>query len=119
MWGAGCPRTSTAIENYTNMQGISARIEELRATGALTDARAAELVSAVAGGRDQWGHPFLYRSKSSEAGLSYVLVSLGSDGKPDVKDLVDYFSMPEEDIDGHASRDIVFRDGRPIVNAGK
>jgi hypothetical protein len=108
------------LRTYTNMQGIAGRIEELRlAKGDLSDAKVTELIKSVAEGRDQWGHPFLYRSRVSAAGLSYVLVSFGSDGTSDVKDPDDYFAMPEEDIDGQAARDIVFRDGRPIANAGK
>lgn len=118
--GCGAFQRAKQLRTYTNMQGLAARIEALRSTkGALSDADATELVKSVAEGRDQWGHPFFYRSRPSEAGLSYVLVSFGSDGKPDVKDLDDYFAVPEEDIDGQVSRDIVFRDGRAIVNAGK
>ena len=51
--------------------------------------------------------------------LTYVVVSLGADGKLDVPDLAEYFQLAESEIHGQPSRDIVFRDGVAVTLAGK
>lgn len=111
------------LRTYTNMQAITARIEAIKQTkeGAAdpTDPRIQEALKSVAGGYDEWGHPFLFRGRRVGRKFSYVLVSIGKDGKLDVKSLDVYFDAPETMIQGMVSRDIVFRDGVAVNNAGK
>ncbi len=104
------------------MQTIVAKIEEIRTQTPefLSDqAKMHDVISRIAGGRDAWRHEFLYLARSTSRGVSYVLVSLGSDGKLDVAQLKEYFNTPEQFIHGMPWKDIVFRDGHPITRAGK
>jgi hypothetical protein len=49
----------------------------------------------------------------------YVVVSYGRDGSADFRTEEEYFALEKTDIRGLPDRDIVFRDGRCITNAGK
>lgn len=107
---------------FADMQTIAGDIEALRERepGSLGDpARIQRLISARARGRDAWHHEYLFLTRDTATGLSYVLVSMGSDGKSDVADPREYFSMPEQVIHDQPWRDIVFRDGQPVTRAGK
>jgi hypothetical protein len=110
------------VRTVADMQTIVAKIEALRerAPSAISDtAQTRSLISSVAGGRDAWGNELLCFTKATATGVSYVLVSMGSDGKSDVADPQDYFTMPERTIHDEPWRDIVFRDGLTITRAGK
>ena len=74
-------------------------------------------ISGVYGGRDAWGNPVAVYTKTQPA--SYVLVSFGSDGRPDTTTTAEYFTMAEDDIQRQTARDIVFRDGKVITFGGK
>jgi hypothetical protein len=110
------------VRTFTDMQTITGEIEALRERepGSLGDpSRIRRLVSATAGGRDAWHHKYLFLTKPTRTGLSYVLVSRGSDGKSDVTDPSEYFALSERIIHDEPWRDIVFRDGQPVTRAGK
>jgi hypothetical protein len=110
------------VRTFTDMQTITGEIEALRERepGSLGDpSRIRRLVSATAGGRDAWHHKYLFLTKPTRTGLSYVLVSMGSDGKSDVTDPSEYLALSERIIHDEPWRDIVFRDGQPVTRAGK
>jgi hypothetical protein len=50
---------------------------------------------------------------------TYILVSPGSDGILESEDDAYYLQLEQEDIRGVSTRDIVFRDGKAVTNAGK
>lgn len=67
---------------------------------------------------DAWGNKLRF-VRSSE-GESYLIVSFGRDGRLDVDDEVDYFSVVGgSDIRGDADHDIVVIDGRSLFLVGK
>jgi len=109
------------VRTYADMQTIVSKIEQLRSSTAapLKEPQVQAILDSVAHGRDAWGHRFVFRSKPSRGGFSYILVSYGSDGKPDVSKPEEYFTLPESRIQGDGCKDIVFRDGMPVANAGK
>lgn len=109
------------VRTFTDMQTIVSQIEQLRAStiAPLREEQIQVILDSVAEGRDAWGRRYFFRSKQSGNGFSYVLVSYGSDGRPDVASLEEYFRLPESRIQGSGWKDIVFRDGLPIANAGK
>lgn len=109
------------VRTYADMQTIVAKIEQLRsfAPAPPKELQAQAILDSVAQGRDAWGHLFVFRSRPSKGGFSYILVSYGSDGKPDVPSLDEYFTIPESRVQGNGRKDIVFRDGMPVANAGK
>jgi hypothetical protein len=105
------------------MQTICHKLDGLRAQGqeGLSEqgpmAKAA--IESVSEGHDAWGRRFAFHIRSAGTGVSYVLVSLGSDGVADYTDPTSYFGAAETSIHSQPARDIVFRDGRPITLAGK
>jgi hypothetical protein len=110
------------IRTVADMQTIIAKIEQIRANDPefpTDSAKVRKVISSIAGGRDAWRHEFLYLARPTSRGVSYVLVSLGSDGKLDVAQLTAYFNTPEQVIHDMPWKDIVFRDGHPITRAGK
>jgi len=74
-------------------------------------------ISGVYGGRDAWGNPIAVYMRPQPQ--SYVLVSFGSDGRPDTTSTAEYFTMAKSDIVRQTARDIVFRDGKVITFGGK
>lgn len=111
------------VRTVADMQTIVAKIEAVRGQepSALKDStRIRQLISAVAEGKDAWGHKLIYQTKcAAGGGCSYALISLGSDGKPDLGQEQNYFTLAEQSIHGAPWRDIVFRDGHAITRAGK
>ena len=102
------------------MQAIVSRLENAREQGkAVFKARSRFAITSEANGRDQWGNPFLLIVKDQGQNYSYLLISYGSDGQSDVALPAMYFDDKEEIILGKPERDIVFRDGLPLKNAGK
>jgi hypothetical protein len=110
------------LRTYTNMQAICGQIKELKLEhGDTLDAsKIAEVLKSKAGGLDQWGHSLIYHSRRNEAGkVSDLLVSYGSDGKLDIKNIDGYYYAAPESVDDAPERDIVFRDCEPLLSAGK
>ncbi len=89
-----------------------------RLDAAAASARARKIVLEHYGGLDAWHRPLLFVSRLEQGRFSYVLVSVGSDGKAD-RPAEQYFSVPRSDIRGSAERDVVFRNGQWITNGMK
>ncbi|HET9225984.1 MAG TPA: hypothetical protein VFR31_04915 [Thermoanaerobaculia bacterium] len=109
------------IRTFADLQTICAKIEQMRSQSphVLEEPQIAGVIASVANGRDAWGNPIKFSVRPSGEGLTYVLVSYGSDGKSAVDDFADYFDLPIRRIEGQAAADIVFRDGKPVTSAGK
>jgi hypothetical protein len=107
---------SKQIQSYALLQSMRDAAERVpvreRNTESLNRA-----ISGVYGGRDAWGNPVAVYTQTQPT--SYVLVSFGSDGRPDTTSTAEYFTMPEADIQRQTARDIVFRDGKVITFGGK
>jgi hypothetical protein len=89
-----------------------------RLDAATASARAQKIVLEHYGGLDAWHRPLLFVSRLEQGRFSYILVSVGSDGKID-RPAEQYFSLSRSDIRGLAERDIVFRNGQWVTNAMK
>lgn len=107
---------SRQIQSYALLQSMRHAVERVPASerNAETLKRA---ISGVYGGRDAWGNAVAVYTKTQPA--SYVLVSFGSDGRPDTTSTAEYFTMAEGNIQRQTARDIVFRDGKVITFGGK
>ena len=107
---------SRQVQSYVLLEMMGHAIERVpaRERTAETLYRA---VGGVYGGRDAWGNPVAVHTKSQPE--SYVLVSFGSDGRPDTTSTAAYFGMVESDIRRQTAHDIVLRDGKAITFAGK
>jgi hypothetical protein len=112
----GCEsyRRVQQVRTFSDMQTIVAKLQQVLA-GHAGDPN--ELISSVNGGRDAWGSKFRFYQTGNRT--HYVLVSWGSDRKPDSADPNQYFSLAVQDIRTQPWRDIVFRDGVPVTLAGK
>jgi hypothetical protein len=105
---------------FADLQVMAARLSDtISKTGDLSEAQAARTIKSVNGGRDAWGNDVVFRSRSRDGRISYVLVSPGSDGVLEHPDLDDYFAQSASDVHDDSRRDIVFRDGEAITRAGK
>ena len=108
------------VRTYADMQTIVRKLEDVRreSSGPAFEYRAREIISATGDGKDAWGSSFVLFTRSNEDRLDYVLVSPGSDGfldfAPD-----EYFDLDSSRIDGKYKRDIVFRNGIAVADAGK
>lgn len=109
------------VKTYANMQAIVSRLETSRAQGRdVFRAQSQYAIASEADGHDQWGNPFVFIMKDQGQNYSYLLISYGSDGQLDVASPDMYFDDNKEElILGQPERDIVFRDGLPLKNAGK
>jgi hypothetical protein len=104
------------------MERVVGAIEELRALQRRlpTQEEVDDIIfREVPSGGDAWGSPFLWRTRAESGEISYVLISCGSDHTLDLGDLDAYFKLRETKINLDTGRDIVYRDGRPVTDAGK
>lgn len=105
---------------YADLQEISWNLKRsnlrLANSGALE--RLKGVVESVRQGKDRWGRPFRYSILQSGEEGSYVLYSTGADGIRDSEEDSWYFELTPRSIKGEFDHDIVFRDGRPVTNAG-
>jgi len=97
----------------TTCDEIAGRRAEAGHALSLDELRAAILVPSK--GLDNWGHGLILIRRSDD---HYLLISLGSDGVADVRNLSDYWRVRPSDIRADSRKDIVFRDGRAITMAG-
>lgn len=107
---------SQQVQSYALLQAMRDVVERVPAA----ERNAATLTHAVSGvhrGRDAWGNPIGVYTRSQPP--SYVLVSFGSDGRPDTRSTAEYFTMEASDIKRQTARDIVLRDGKVITFGGK
>lgn len=107
------------VRTYTDLQTLAHRIDQGLAEHSLSSAEAENILQQVNDGRDAWGNRFIFRSKSDRGKFSYLLISLGSDGRLDVEDADAYFTVPISHVHGNSERDLVFRDGQAVTLAGK
>lgn len=108
------------VRTFTDMQTITSSIERRRSPQGELPPEADFLleVAKVEQGRDAWGAQLLLATRPSDGAQSYVLVSFGSDGKPDMNE-DEYFNLEGQYSTDDTRKDIVFRDGRPITLSGK
>lgn len=126
LMAAGCTRLGGVrdrvlqVGTYADLQEISWNLKRRDLT--VTDPGALEqikgVVESVRQGRDRWGRPLRYSILKSREGGSYVVYSTGADGIRDSEEDSWYFELTPRSIKGELDRDIVFRDGRPVTNAG-
>jgi hypothetical protein len=112
-------RRALQVSTFAKMQTISAKIASGLKTGRRSPEEFRRIVSSVGGGKDSWGNEFLFDMRDTNKGFSYVLISRGSDGRLDLGSPSAYFDLQPCDIQGQYPRDIVFRDGIAITDAGK
>ncbi|MEA2465179.1 MAG: hypothetical protein QOJ98_2926 [Acidobacteriota bacterium] len=108
------------INTAARMKALCQLIEQDTKSMTASEAasRARQIIASRYEARDAWQQPLVFMALEDGQRLSYILVSLGSDGKAD-RPLQDYFSYPKRDIRGYPQSDIVFRDGDWITNAFK
>jgi len=108
------------VGTYADLQEISWNLKKrnlkLTDPGAMEQLKSA--VETVRQGRDRWGRPFRYSIQLGGEGGSYVVYSTGADGVRDSADDSWYLELTPRSIKGEFDHDIVFRDGRPVTNAG-
>jgi hypothetical protein len=107
------------VGTFARMQTIAWKLDVSIRGGLRSEPELLSVVKSVANGRDTWGRKLVLVVRPSPEGVDYVLVSKGRDGKLDLPDFADYFSVGEVDVRHELSRDIIFRNGTPITNAGK
>jgi hypothetical protein len=112
---------SKQVRTFAEIQGITSRIEALRQRDpdSVTAAAIENAIAQSRGGRDAWGHPIAYAITSERGVVNYVIVSAGRDGRLDVETIDKYFTSAPERVSGQWDRDVVFRNGDPLLNAGK
>lgn len=76
------------------------------------------IVDCFGSAQDVWGNEIQFLI-SPENPHSFLLISLGSDGKLDIPDPHFYFNDKPRNIIGQLERDIIFRDGVAVTDAGK
>ena len=110
------------LETYRMMSLIAGEADRT-IDGVATDKRRSIVLRIVErrtqNGRDAWGNPIRFYERRSGMKYEWVIVSCGSDGRPDVKTDSEYFTMREKSIHNIPTSDIVFRDGMPLTEAGK
>jgi hypothetical protein len=112
------------VRTTADLQTISARIDGSRnrdATVQELETLVASSVRSVHKGRDAWGHEYLWRVRANAGHVSYIVLSPGSDGRPDLPAIDEYFSKKGLTVlrASNHERDIVFRDGEAVVTGGK
>lgn len=104
------------VRAHADIQILAARVEEEKAK--LNRLPFQDEFRRLENGKlqkDPWGNPFLY----CELDGHYLIASLGSDGKLDVKDLHDYLGKRRINVSGQIEKDIVLVDGLFVQSAGK
>ena len=83
------------------------------------DAAQRIILRYASGGRDAWGKTILFYERESGGRYQFVVLSTGSDGRPDIAAPAGYFALAPRTIHASPASDIVFRDGLPVTEAGK
>ena len=115
--GVSCERQrqhDTWTDISSTCQAIAIRRAEAGRPLSLADLRAAILIPSK--GLDNWGHGLILIRGSDD---HYLLISLGSDGVADVRNLSDYWRLLPSDIRADSRKDIVFRDGHSVTMGGR
>lgn len=113
-------RREKQIKTYWRLTRAGLEIQELSRTQPLTAKSIGDVVTKhFSNNRDLWGNPIVVITKGTETRVdSYVLVSFGSDGQPDLEE-DQYFEVKPHSVRRSASMDLIVRDGEPISLAGK
>jgi hypothetical protein len=108
------------VRTVADMQIIVRDVEQITAHGISPEEFRERALSRIKKWRstDAWGTPFVFEVRAGDGRVDYVLVSLGSDRSLD-REIDDYFLSSPGLGRGSADRDIVFRNGEAITNAGK
>jgi hypothetical protein len=111
------------VRSTADLQSITAKIENGKSQRSVADVErtVTAAVASVHAGKDAWGNPYVWRVREGARGVSYVVLSTGSDGRLDVPAIDDYFTKEQVEVlrSSEHKRDIVFRDGDAIVTGGK
>ncbi len=111
------------VRSTADLQIITSKIENGRSKGSAADIEriVKAAVASVHGGRDAWGHPYLWRVRECAQGASYLVLSTGGDGRLDVPAIDHYFVKRDREVlrASEYDRDIVFRDGDALVTGGQ
>lgn len=103
-----------------SLQGISAYVRQAVEGGeGVTDEVLRRAIEESGRATDAWGNPFRYVTRRESDYTSWIVLSFGSDGRCDLADFRQYFDAEPERVDGWFRRDLVFRGGEPLTNAGK
>ena len=109
------------LDSFSRVKTIATLLERAHEDSeqAITEEDISQITKSIGGGLDAWGRRIrVIRSPSKPSG-DHVVLSLGRDGRFDFSSEAEYFTMQRVDIRGHLDRDIVFREGRCVTNAGK
>jgi len=90
-----------------------------KAGGVLSESDVNAAVKSIGNGLDAWGHEIRVFSEFDGETNAFVVVSPGRDGKLEFVNPEAYFASSRVDIRGLLDRDIVFRNGLCVTNAGK
>jgi hypothetical protein len=110
---------SRQVQTFGDMQVMTKMIADLQRTGHPSVVQVRSALRRVHDGRDAWGNEVSFFARAESGLHGYILVSPGSDGKFESEDESYYLRLEQEDIRGISARDIVFRDGKAVTNAGK
>jgi len=110
---------SRQVQTFGDMQVMAEMITDLQRTGQPSAVQVRSALRRVHDGRDAWGNEVSFFATAESGRHGYILVSPGSDGILESEDEAYYLQLEHEDIRGTAVRDIVFRDGKAVTNAGK
>ncbi len=103
--------------SYKDMQIISQILVETTSKQGLDIEAMTDIVLRFNGGKDAWGRDYIIHI--DEASRSFALVSLGSDGKPDLNSPDEYFALESRTVHDNSRADLVFINDRAITDAGK
>ena len=113
-------RRGKQVGTYARLQTISLRVQDSVDRGeTVTEALLRSVIQDEGDGRDTWGNAYRFAIMRRGESVSWIVLSLGSDGRCDLSNIRQYFGAKEEVVSGQFERDIVFRDGKPLKNAGK
>ncbi|MCD4748226.1 MAG: hypothetical protein K8R59_02530 [Thermoanaerobaculales bacterium] len=109
------------IDSFSRVAAIAKTLDSRCANsgGPLSEGEISTIVKSIGSGLDAWGHDIRILNPSNDQGAGYIVVSPGRDGEFDFTNTDRYFTLPRVDIRGLLDRDIVYRDGRCVTNAGK
>src|SRR5215212_9711476 len=92
----GFVQRSRQVQSFALLQTMRDAVERVP-PGKRNAATLSRAISGIYGGRDAWGNPIAVYTRTRPE--SYVLVSFGSDGRPDTTSTAEYFTTAERDIE--------------------
>lgn len=109
------------LRTFADMQIVAQEIQEYAEEHSLcpSETSANEIINRITDGLDAWDRPLFFEARQTADQCDWVLVSSGSDGVLEHPDLASYFDAAHEAIHNEPRRDIVFRNGEAVTEAGK